>query len=149
MEIIKIEDFDDKKEYMDLLLIADEQENMIYKYLERGEMYAIYDNGVKCVCVVTFEGDGVLEIQNIATNPIYQHKGYGKKMMNFIFETYKEEVSEIIVGTGESPANLLFYECFGFEKYMTLKNFFAKNYDLPIYEGGMLLKDKIYLKKYF
>lgn len=27
-----------KKDYMDLLLLADEQESMIDKYLERGEM---------------------------------------------------------------------------------------------------------------
>ena len=28
-----------KKEYIDLLLLADEQEDMIDKYLERGEMF--------------------------------------------------------------------------------------------------------------
>lgn len=38
MEIIKIDDAD-KKKYIDLLLIADEQESMIEKYLERGEMF--------------------------------------------------------------------------------------------------------------
>lgn len=29
-----------KKDYLDLLLLADEQENMIDKYLERGIMFA-------------------------------------------------------------------------------------------------------------
>lgn len=28
-----------KKEYIDLLLLADEQENMVDKYLEKGEMF--------------------------------------------------------------------------------------------------------------
>ena len=46
MEIIKIND-GDKRKYMGLLLLADEQESMIDKYLERGEMFVLNDNGVK------------------------------------------------------------------------------------------------------
>ena len=41
-----------KKEFLDLLLLADEQESMIDKYLERGDMFALEDDGVKAVCVV-------------------------------------------------------------------------------------------------
>ena len=37
----------DKKEYIDFLLLADEQESMIDKYLERGEMFVLDDSGVK------------------------------------------------------------------------------------------------------
>lgn len=33
----------DKKAYIDLLLLADEQEDMIDKYLERGEMFILND----------------------------------------------------------------------------------------------------------
>ena len=50
----------DKKRYMDLLLLADEQESMIDKYLDKGTMYVLSDNGVKAVCVVTDEKDGIL-----------------------------------------------------------------------------------------
>ena len=31
-----------KKEFLELLLLADEQESMIDLYLERGEMFALY-----------------------------------------------------------------------------------------------------------
>ena len=51
MEIIKLDD-GDKRKYIDLLLMADEQESMIDKYLERGEMFVLNDNGVKAECVV-------------------------------------------------------------------------------------------------
>ena len=34
----------DKKEYLDLLLLADEQEDMIDRYLERGEMFILTDD---------------------------------------------------------------------------------------------------------
>jgi hypothetical protein len=43
----------DKKEYIALLLLADEQENMIDKYLENGEMFVLDDNGIKAECVIT------------------------------------------------------------------------------------------------
>ena len=41
-----------KKEFLELLLLADEQESMIDLYLERGEMYALYDGDLKAACVI-------------------------------------------------------------------------------------------------
>ena len=64
MEIRKIEI--DKKEYLSLLLLADEQEDMIDRYLERGDMYVLDDGGVRAECVVTDEGNGILELKNLA-----------------------------------------------------------------------------------
>ena len=49
---------ENKKQYLDLLLLADEQENMIDRYLERGTMYVLDDDGIKAECVVTDEGGG-------------------------------------------------------------------------------------------
>lgn len=60
---------ENKKQYLDLLLLADEQEDMIDRYLEKGTMYILEDNGIKAECVVLDLGDGVLEIKNIATVP--------------------------------------------------------------------------------
>ena len=47
MEIKKV--ISDKKEFLELLLLADEQESMIDRYLERGDMFVLYDNGLKSV----------------------------------------------------------------------------------------------------
>ena len=58
---------ENKKQFLPLLLLADEQEDMIDRYLNKGTMYVLDDDGIKCECVVTDEGDGVLEIKNIAT----------------------------------------------------------------------------------
>ena len=44
MEIRKVET--DKKRYLDFLLLADEQEDMVDRYLERGTMYVLEDDGV-------------------------------------------------------------------------------------------------------
>ena len=43
---------DNKKKYIDLLLLADESEAMIDRYLERGEMFVLDDDGVKAECVL-------------------------------------------------------------------------------------------------
>ena len=64
-----------KKQYLTLLLLADEQESMIDRYLNRGTMYLLVDGDVKSECVVTDEGNGILEIKNIATEPAFQGKG--------------------------------------------------------------------------
>ena len=61
--------FDNKKKYLSLLLLADEQESMIDTYLERGRLYVMEDDGVRAVCVVTDEGGGILEIKNLAVSP--------------------------------------------------------------------------------
>ena len=45
MKIIEVTE--NKKEYLDLLLLADEQENMVDCYLDNGRMYILDDNGVK------------------------------------------------------------------------------------------------------
>ena len=55
---------ENKKQYLSLLLLADEQEDMIDRYINKGTMYVLDDDGVKCECVVTDEGGGVLEIKN-------------------------------------------------------------------------------------
>lgn len=73
-----------KKKYIDLLLLADEQESMIDRYLERGEMFVLEDNGVKAVCVVSDEGNGVCELKNIAVEPHVQRQGYGKKVIDYL-----------------------------------------------------------------
>ena len=76
-----------KKRYLELLLLADEQEDMIDKYLEEGTLYVLEDEGVKGVCVVTDEGEGLLEIKNIATDPASQGKGYGRALIDHVAKT--------------------------------------------------------------
>ena len=101
---------ENKKRYLHLLLLADEQEDMVDRYLERGTMYVLDDNGVKAECIVTDEGNGVLEIKNIATLPDYQKQGYARKLIDFLVAKYSEQYSVLQVGTGDSPLTIPFYE---------------------------------------
>jgi len=134
-----------KKEYIDLLLLADEQENTIDKYLENGEMFILDDNGIKAECVITKESDGIYELKNIAVLPVYQRKGYGKSLLEFLF-SYYTECSTMLVGTGDVPSALDFYNKCGFMESHRIKNFFTDNYDHPMFEDGKQLVDMVYLK---
>lgn len=145
MKIIEIKE--NKKHFLPLLLLADEQENMIDRYIDRGTMYVLDDHGMKCECIVTDEGNGILEIKNIATEPEHQGKGYGKALIDFVAAKYKGTYSILQVGTGDSPLTVPFYEKCGFARSHSIKNFFIDHYDNPIYEGGIQLIDMIYLQK--
>lgn len=145
MEIKEIKE--NKKQFLPLLLLADEQETMINRYLDRGKMYILDDNGMKCECVITDEGNGILEIKNIATEPACQGEGYGRALIDFLAMKYKGSYSVLQVGTGDSPLTIPFYEKCGFIRSHSIKNFFIDNYDHPIYEGGVQLVDMIYLQR--
>lgn len=138
---------ENKKQFLSLLLLADEQEDMIDKYLADGTMYVLEDNGIKAECVVIDAGNKILEIKNIAVRPECQGKGYGKALIDFIAAKYKGTYSVLQVGTGDSPLTVPFYEKCSFIRSHSIKNFFVDNYHRPIYEDGVQLVDMIYLKR--
>ncbi|MFV0420491.1 MAG: GNAT family N-acetyltransferase [Dysgonomonas sp.] len=137
---------ENKEQFMDLLLLGDEQESMIHKYLERGELFALYDTDLKTICVVTQEDENTCEIKNIATYKKEQEKGYGSLMIKYIIEYYKDKYDTLLLGTGEDDKILSFYKKFGFAYSHTVKDFFIDNYDHKIFENGKQLKDMIYLR---
>lgn len=145
MRIEKIAE--NKNKYLDLLLLADEQENMIDKYLPGGDLFALYDDDLKSVCVVFPIDSETCELKNIATYGKYQGKGYGRALIKFISDHYKNDYKTMLVGTGETPAILSFYESCGFEESHRVKNFFTDNYEHPMFEGDIQIVDMIYLKK--
>jgi len=138
---------ENKKDFLDLLLLADEQEDQIYKYLDRGVLFALYDGDLKDICVVTDEGNGTFEIQNLATYPQFQKKGYGRYLINYVCDYYKGKGTAMMVGTGDTPVIIPFYENSGFVFSHRCENYFPKHYDEPIFEHGVQLKDKVYLKR--
>lgn len=146
MRMIQI--YERKKDFLDLLLLADEQEDMIDRYIERGQMFVLENEAQACaVCVVTDEGEGVLEIKNLAVSPDRQRRGYGRAMIDFIAGHFAEDYHTLLVGTGDSPMTIPFYERCGFVRSHAVKDFFVDHYDHPIIEEGVLLRDMIYLKK--
>lgn len=145
MHIKKIEE--DKKRFLDLLLIADEQESMIDRYIQRGEMFALFDNGLKAVAIVTEEDDHVCELKNIATYEAFQGRGYGKKLLNYLLQLYSGRFKIMYVGTGDNASAVDFYKHLGFTYSHRVPGFFINHYNEPIFESGKQLVDLVYFKK--
>lgn len=138
---------ENKRQYLPLLLLADEQEDMIERYLDRGVMFVLDDGGVKAECVLTDEGGGVLELKNLAVDPGFQRRGYGRTLIEFVADQYRGRFFLLQVGTGDSPLTVPFYERCGFVRSHVVPDFFTQHYDHPIYEGGVQLVDMVYLRR--
>lgn len=138
--------FEEKQQFMPLLLIGDESADMIGRYLERGILYVGYmgDEAVS-VCVVTVEDNDTCEVKNLAVKPKWQKNGIGHRMLAHVEQ--QNIGKRIIIGTGETPSTLRFYHSCGYVYSHRDKDFFIDNYPYPIIEEGVSLKDMIYLSK--
>ena len=147
MEIKKIEN--NKSKYMELLLEADPEKEVIEKYLEKGDLFIGKNEGkVVCVCIIIRYDNETCELKNIATLPEARGKGYAGKMIEYVFEIYKKQYKRMIVGTTENM--IPFYVLNGFKKYHhTVKNFFVDNYENEIWDGDLHCIDMYYYSKEF
>ena len=128
---------ENKEQYMDLLLEADPSKDMINNYLKNGELFVLtYKDDVACIAVVTKIDEDTAELKNIATKKEFRGNGYGKKMLKYLADNYKQKYKKMLVGTTEN--NIPFYVKQGFDKYeKTIKNFFVENYDEEIWDGDL------------
>lgn len=132
---------DSKRTFLPLLLLGDEQEAMINRYLDRGTLWALYDGGLRAVCVVAEEGAGDFEIKNLAVAPGSQRRGYGRAMVEHVARQCRGR--RLLAGTGDSPLTVPFYQACGFQEDHRIPNFFTEHYDHPIYEAGRRLVDMV------
>lgn len=143
MQFIQI--YENKKDYLDLLLLADEQESMVDTYLDIGDMFVCLDPDPVGEIVVLDLGNGIYEIKNLATLPQHHGKGYGRALIKFVMGHYIGRCKQMMVGTGDSPLTLPFYQKCGFREHHRIKNFYTDHYDHPIFEAGIQLVDMVCL----
>lgn len=142
---------ENRSAYLNLLLLADESEEIINEYIHEGEMFAIeYENKIVGVALFTFPIELVVELKNIAIDPNYRGKGIGKLVLNDACTIYQNRgYSKMIVGTANSSIeNIAFYQKAGFRMSEIKKDFFKK-YPKPIYENGIQALDMIMFEKKF
>lgn len=137
-------------EHWNLLLLADPSKEMVEGYVNESKTYAAVDNGKVVGLMVLFENcPNELEIKNIAVNPSYQGKGYGKKLIQFaISESKLLGYQKLVICTGNSSVyQLSFYQNSGFQIVETFLDFFVKNYEEEIWENGIQCRDLIKLEQ--
>ena len=134
-----------------LLLLADEEEDAIRKYIYNSFVYTLCYKPQKdpiAVIAISRANESEIEIKNIGVLESFRNNGIGSLLINYVKEiAYKENYTEIIVGTADNGINQTrFYERNGFVKYAVKKNYIIDNYSRPIVDDGVLLKDMVMLK---
>ena len=144
MQVKKIEN---KEDYIDLLLEADPSKDMIHKYLNDSDVYALKkEDELISIAVILHIDRKTLELKNIVTKENYRNKGYAKTLLKSLCGNYKQKYDRMLVGTTEN--NIPFYVKQGFDKYeKTIKNFFIDNYNEEIKDGDLICTDLIYYSK--
>lgn len=144
MQVKKIEN---KEDYIDLLLEADPSRDMIHKYLNDSDVYALKkEDELISIAVILPISRKTLELKNIVTKESYRNKGYAKTLLKSLCGNYKQKYDRMLVGVAEN--NIPFYVKQGFDKYeKTIKNYFIDNYNEEIKDGDLICTDKIYYSR--
>ena len=144
---IAVKKIENKEDYIDLLLEADPSKDMIHKYLNDSDVYALKkEDDLISIAVILPISRKTLELKNIVTTEKYRNKGYAKTLLKHLSGNYKQKYDRMLVGTTEN--NIPFYVKQGFDKYeKTIKNFFIDNYNEEIKDGDLICTDLIYYSK--
>lgn len=133
---------------MELLLEADPSESMIRSYLSEGNCY-VAEAGDKLVgvYVLTPLSQTAAEIKNIAVAQTVRGQGLGKKLvLHALAEAERLGYGTVEIGTGNSSLDqLALYQKCGFRIVSIDQDFFARHYDEPIIENGIVCRDMIRL----
>lgn len=77
--------YSDRKQFLPLLLIGDESETMIDRYIGQGNLYARFLDGVPIAVVMTVSIDSTtVEVKNLAVADRFRRQGYGRRMLRHI-----------------------------------------------------------------
>jgi ribosomal protein S18 acetylase RimI-like enzyme len=146
---LKIQKIDNKDEVpFNLLLLADETLDAIYKYVFQSEVFIAnhQDELIAVFCLYPVD-ESTIELKNIAVVEHCRSKGFGSRLIDYIKSYARGKYRRIVVGTAaQGWEQIRFYERNGFVKYGVRKDFFLLNYDRPIIENGIQLRDMVMLE---
>ncbi len=132
----------------DLLLLADESDEQIGKYKDSATFLAArLDGRVVGIIGLNAIEDNSLEIVNLAVDESHQDRKIGTELLKAAISMAKaKSYREMVIKTGNCGIKQLYlYQRVGFRFQAINKDYFLKNYPLPIYENGIRCFDQIVL----
>ncbi len=132
---------------IELLLEADPSREKINQYICRSNCFVATDQGQTVgAYVLQPVSPDIYELMSIAVLPEFQQQGIGSKLLRHAVASASAlGAHRLEVGTGTFGYQLAFYQKEGFRVYAVERDFFLDNYDGPIYENGIQLKDMLRL----
>ena len=134
----------DRERHLPLLLEADDAEEHIRGYLDRGELLEIQDaDGMIGVAVLVREADEV-EIWNIALAEEYRGRGIGRVAIRTIADRCtRAGASYLTVGTSDcSLGTIAFYRKAGF-RFAGVREGYFDTYPMAVVENGIRARDMV------
>jgi ribosomal protein S18 acetylase RimI-like enzyme len=134
----------DRERHLPLLLEADDVEEHIHGYLDRGRLFEIRDDDALIgVAVLVVDGDAC-EIWNIALAEERRGRGSGRRAIGLIAGQCREQgVSRLTVGTSDcSLGTIAFYRKVGFRFAGVRKGYFD-DYPVAVVENGIRACDMV------
>jgi ribosomal protein S18 acetylase RimI-like enzyme len=134
----------DRERHLPLLLEADDVEEHIRGYLDRGELLEIREaDALIGVAVLVVDADAV-EIWNIALAEEHRGRGSGRCAIRLIAERCREQgASRLTVGTSDcSLGTIAFYRKVGFRFAGVRKGYFD-DYPVVVVEDGIRARDMV------
>ena len=142
-----------RRNYLPLLLLADESETQVRSYLHHGDLYVLSDPAGTAipVALVLDDGAGTAELKAVAVTPEHQGQGLGKRLLALVLRELRScGVRRVVVGTGNSSiGQLAFYQKAGFRLWRVERDFFTPNRGYPpgLQENGIPLRDMVWLEQ--
>ncbi|TBL74632.1 GNAT family N-acetyltransferase [Paenibacillus thalictri] len=134
---------------MDLLLLADPEEQAVQSYIQRSACYVKELQGETVgVYALLPTRPKTVELINVAVNENWQGKGIGKELIGHSVRTAKElGYCAMEVGTGNSSIGQLYlYQKCGFRMVGIDIGYFTRHYKEPIFENGLQCTDMVRLR---
>jgi ribosomal protein S18 acetylase RimI-like enzyme len=144
---VEIQEVPYTKAPLELLLIADPSVEKIKTYLPRSRCFiAMLPGKPVGAYVVQRIAPAIYELMSIAVSPEYQRKGIGSELLRHAVTTVHDMgAHRLEVGTGTFGYQLAWYQREGFRVFAVERDFFLTNYEEPIYENDIQLKDMLRL----
>ena len=134
----------DRERHLPLLLEADDAEEHMRGYLDRGELLEIHDaDGMIGVVVLVREADEV-EIWNIALAEEHRGRGLGREAIGAIADRCtRTGASRLTVGTSDcSLGTIAFYRKAGF-RFAAVREGYFDAYPMAVVENGIRARDMV------
>jgi ribosomal protein S18 acetylase RimI-like enzyme len=134
----------DRERHLPLLLEADDAEEHIRGYLDRGELVEIREADSVIGVAVLVDDGGFVEIWNIALAEDHRGRGSGRRAIELIAERCREQgASRLTVGTSDcSLGTISFYRKVGFRFAGVRKGYFD-DYPVVVVENGIRARDMV------
>lgn len=138
-------------QHWQLYLMADPDRRMVMKYLQRAKKFEIDDQEGQPIAslMLLMTRPGTVEIINLAVNPKYRRRGLAKELIAFAQQYALEfHCQNLVVGTASTSFGpLALYQSCGFRVVGIDQDFFITNYQKPLSENGIRVRDMLRLRK--